>query len=639
MRIYGIWRMLAVKLVFKNIQVFFKCLLVCGALASFMGCGDSGFSTLTVNAGAAKLSNLATNNSLPVLFQNAHSGLCLHSASGILQSNLNLVQGACDASALLISENAFGSNLELRIAGTGYCLDAGSNATANASPVKIWSCDNSLEQRFTPFGSSSFRSVRSGKCFDIGGSGKAQIWSCDNSDNQLFTLLSLISPTPTPNPSPVISLSVQGAPNLALNGTSTMVSVGFVSGTPIRVDLSRDGFPTFASYPAGSFFSLSSDGKSLTGQWCISSSCWGNVSGIHILNVVATYANGLTANASVSLNVADSQPAPTPAPTPVSLPPPSGVEYTGVSASMWSEINSKRSSYGDPNDCQARINALPTSGGVTLQPGADINSALANNNVVFLSGGTYNLSSPINVPDGKKLIGISGQNVILNAINSDRGVQLGNSAAVANLTIDSAVTFGALTFLPGYGYTSNALLYRLVIRNTGYYSATSDGGEGIYISGDDASQVSAYNCIVSVDVSNTWNEVGGVNANGGNADGIDNNYGAHDNTYIDMYTHHNGDDGFDTWHGGVTYVYFSASHDNAKVPNKANAGNGNGFKLGPSSAGICGSGVVQYLYKVSAFNNVAYGIDINGNLYDPVLDFLNSYGNGYGADYTHTPCP
>src|SRR2546422_995725 len=111
--------------------------------------------------------------------------------------------------------------------------------------------------------------------------------------------------TTTAPTTPVVTLAVQGAPDLPLNGTSTQVTVGLVAGTPTKVELSRDGLPVFATWPTDSFFTSSADGKSLTGSWCISSGCWGNVSGAHVLNVVATYAGGLTANASVNLNVVD----------------------------------------------------------------------------------------------------------------------------------------------------------------------------------------------------------------------------------------------------------------------------------------------------------------------------------------------
>ena len=62
--------------------------------------------------------------------------------------------------------------------------------------------------------------------------------------------------------------------------------------------------------PTGTFFTLSADGRSLAGIWCISSGCWGGVGGTHILNVLATYADGTTAAAAVTLNVSDTLPPP-----------------------------------------------------------------------------------------------------------------------------------------------------------------------------------------------------------------------------------------------------------------------------------------------------------------------------------------
>ena len=132
---------------------------------------------------------------------------------------------------------------------------------------------------------------------------------------QVFTPTTT-SPAPAPAPTPTVSLAIQGAPNLPLNGTSTTVTVGFVTGTPTKVELSRDGYAPFATWPSDTFFSLSADGKSLSGNWCISSSCWGGISGSHVLNVVATYASGATAKASVNLNVLDSTISPATSPAP-----------------------------------------------------------------------------------------------------------------------------------------------------------------------------------------------------------------------------------------------------------------------------------------------------------------------------------
>ncbi len=105
--------------------------------------------------------------------------------------------------------------------------------------------------------------------------------------------------------SPPLSLAVTGAPNLPLNGTTTPVTVWITGATPTKVQLSRDGSLPFATWPSDTFFTMSADSRSLTGNWCITSACWGGVGGPHILNVVATYATGATATAAVTLNVAN----------------------------------------------------------------------------------------------------------------------------------------------------------------------------------------------------------------------------------------------------------------------------------------------------------------------------------------------
>lgn len=105
---------------------------------------------------------------------------------------------------------------------------------------------------------------------------------------------------------PDITLSVQGAPNLPINGTTTPVTIGFAVGTPTKVELSRDGGAPFAIWPNDNWFTRSADGKSLTGNWCINRDCWGGISGNHTLKAVATYANGVTSTETMNINVVPS---------------------------------------------------------------------------------------------------------------------------------------------------------------------------------------------------------------------------------------------------------------------------------------------------------------------------------------------
>ncbi|HTL60867.1 MAG TPA: hypothetical protein VL261_04400 [Nitrospira sp.] len=118
-------------------------------------------------------------------------------------------------------------------------------------------------------------------------------------------VLTYFPPSASPPAGGAVSLGVAGAPTLPLHGTSTKVTVGIAGMRPTKVELSRDGQPPFAVWPNDAFFTLSADGQSLTGNWCISSSCWGNAAGSHVLNVVATYASGATSTAAVTLNVTD----------------------------------------------------------------------------------------------------------------------------------------------------------------------------------------------------------------------------------------------------------------------------------------------------------------------------------------------
>jgi hypothetical protein len=306
-------------------------------------------------------------------------------------------------------------------------------------------------------------------------------------------------------------------------------------------------------------------------------------------------------------------PAPVTPPATAPATPPSGAAWTGVSSAMWAEINNQRAAFGDRNDCKARVDAVPTTG-TTINPGADINAALAGSSVVILSGGTYNLSGPVNIPAGKKLVGAAGQTVTLNARGADRGVQLGTGATLANVIVDGATTFGVLPFSSA-GYSNNTLIYQVSVRHTGFYSSTS-GSDGIYIAGG-----AANNCVVSSDVSNSWNEAGSVNGHGGNADGVVLKFGAHDNTLIDVVSFKNGDDGIDMWQGGQMYCYFCNAHDNAKVDGKGSSqGDGNGIKLGVGS-------VAHKFYKTTANNNSSGGFNLNGNSVQPILVQTTAGGN------------
>ena len=299
-------------------------------------------------------------------------------------------------------------------------------------------------------------------------------------------------------------------------------------------------------------------------------------------------------------------------------------QWSGVTPDMWKEISAQRALFDDPNDCQARIAALPSQG-KTIEPGADIGDALAANAAVFLKPGRYDLADGQNlvVPAGKKLIGI-GEVVIY---GGDQIVVQSN-AALVNVTIDGArlngVNFYDRTKRSG---SSGALVYRFKAIRTGYNDPAGTGAGGIRVT-----EKASYNCVVSSSASMTWNTLGAPNANGGNSDGVNNSFGAHHNTFIDVHAFNNGDDGFDMWEGGQSYWYFCDAHDNGKVPGKVNEGDGNGIKLGTGR-------VAHKFYKTTANDNRTGGFNLNANTVQPVLSRSSAAGNPLGDFMNGTVAP
>lgn len=296
---------------------------------------------------------------------------------------------------------------------------------------------------------------------------------------------------------------------------------------------------------------------------------------------------------------------------------------------MWSEINAQRASFGDTNDCQARVNSVPSSGGVTLQPGADINAALASNSVVFLSTGTYPISSRLSVPAGKKLIGAPGQKPVIDAAGMSGAawaVAVGDNSVIANVELKNQPGIGIVTYnLSSGAYSKGGLIYQVSVHDSGMDGRSMDNGTGVYVTGGATNW-----CVVSSAAWNTYNSSGGVNAAGGNSDGFSNNFGSSQNSFIDVYSRNTGDDGFDMWQGGQSYWYFSSANYAGIVPGKSGTGNGNGVKVGTGS-------VAHKFYKTSATNNRACGYVNNGNTYDPILVDSSASGNGSGSYCYFTP--
>ena len=91
------------------------------------------------------------------------------------------------------------------------------------------------------------------------------------------------------------------------------------------------------------------------------------------------------------------------------------VLYSGVSTSMWAEIESIGAIYGDYNNCAYAVSQIPADG-VEIAPcdGNCINQALSQYNVVELLPGTYRISETISIR-GKTLIAASPTSVIIDA--------------------------------------------------------------------------------------------------------------------------------------------------------------------------------------------------------------------------------
>jgi hypothetical protein len=248
----------------------------------------------------------------------------------------------------------------------------------------------------------------------------------------------VISQTVTVAASNSISLVVAGAPNLPYNGTSTLVTVKFSGVAPSSLSLSRDGFSAFASWPSGTFFTLSSDGKSISGNWCISASCWSNQTGAHVLNAVATYADGTTKSASVTVNAVDSTSSSTTTtmppvttttlpPTTTTLPPPTTTTTTLPVATTGP------THYVSPsgNDLNAGTSSAPWR---TIQKAA--NTVVAGDTVILMNG-TYEEPS-INMARGGTALApvtFKAQNKWQAVISSYSGCNPGISVSASYITL------------------------------------------------------------------------------------------------------------------------------------------------------------------------------------------------------------
>ena len=190
-------------------------------------------------------------------------------------------------------------------------------------------------------------------------------------------------------------------------------------------------------------------------------------------------------------------------------------------------------------------------------------------------------------------------------------VGVGDNATIAGIEIRNSPGWGLVAFNISSGtYANGGLIYQMVVHDNGMDARRADNGTGIVITGGSKNW-----CVVDSEVYNTFNGPTGpdasVTGNGGNSDGIANNFGSSNNSFIAVRVHHTGDDGIDMWKGGQSFWYFADVHDAGKVPQPL-TGDGNGVKMGSP-----GDAVSHKFYKSSANNNKKGGWNLNGNSKQP----------------------
>lgn len=282
-----------------------------------------------------------------------------------------------------------------------------------------------------------------------------------------------------------------------------------------------------------------------------------------------------------------------------------------MTAAMWNDVEAQSNAWGDPNNCQAKVRAIP-SDGIVLEPcdGSCIQDALDSNPTVRLQPGIYNISSTLNI-SGKNLIG-NAEGVEIRAGEVDTGVTVISGSTVSNLKIIGAANIGVALF-----GSSNNLIHQVSVSRTGLSSVNNSIGRGFQIF------ESNNNCIVSSQSTESFNEDGNgcdTCKEGGNADGFTLNFASENNSIINTYSVKNADEGFDFWEGGTAFIYLSEARENGTLVTRP-VEDGNGFELGKGSA-------EHFLYKTMSNNNNANGFDQNNNTIPSVLKQCSATGNG-----------
>ena len=307
--------------------------------------------------------------------------------------------------------------------------------------------------------------------------------------------------------------------------------------------------------------------------------------------------------------------------------PPTSKYIRGVTSEQWAIIEK----LGDPQRCGRRIEKLSNLRTGTKISANEFNTKRAaskakiqKSSVIIFGEGTYKLTETINLY-GKTLIGTSKTVIDASSVSTAITVHRGS---VKNVAVINAIK-------SGIDVLEDATLFNVIVDKTGVGHPNSSSGFGVNMT----STRSKNNCIVSVEVSNGYNEDGNSCCkHGGNADGFRATYGAHNITFIDAHSHHNSDDGFDFWKGGdaanITFdetsfrLFYSSANLNGKNPFTKN-GDGNGYKLGSKNQydkpkKDAGS---KFLYGSVACNNASNGFDSNGTKTKIVANNTEARGN------------
>jgi hypothetical protein len=309
-----------------------------------------------------------------------------------------------------------------------------------------------------------------------------------------------------------------------------------------------------------------------------------------------------------------------------------GVSWTGLSGGQWTEILNRAAVIGGSSiatTAQNDVSSIPTSGGVTINPGANVRSTVAANTRVFLTEGTYDITAGGWMDwRNKEIIGVAGAVVVINlalsfADNRYYTVVTGNTKLI-NVRFVNAESS---TFFD-YG---NSFYFNVLSDKPGYNITRATDGRGITVNGNGSRFVSCeFRFGFSHGAGSLFTGTYGGNASGGDADGIACRGG--NNFFADVHALRNSDDGIDLWEAaGSNHFYFSSATYNGfntdfpsgSTWNNGQQGDGNGFKWGIGS-------VEHHAYKCIMANNRQWGNNLNGQTVLPNLNLCSGSGNGRG---------